>query len=248
MEALKQAISRLTSCQVPLLSFLLPLRRRDAEFRSLVNRNRLSWPQPSCVVSFSFGRPPFANIARCHPGQEKRKEKKKKKKTEVVATSSQQRHHPAPAGPLTRSAMAAGPAEAMPARQQGSETSSAAPILSPSDPAPHSESHQKPTSRKRTTSINTEEANRPKIENLTLNPPSTASPRPFDTSSGLICLCTPEPKVPRPRNGMSCLPVVMMPVNGASSCLLLRYCLFLVSPSSLCHLIQGRIRRRHQTD
>ncbi|KAL1842303.1 hypothetical protein VTJ49DRAFT_5584 [Mycothermus thermophilus] len=47
------------------------------------------------------------------------------------------------------------------------------------------------TGRKRAASIDTEEANRSRIENLTLTTPSSA---------GLICLCAPEPKVPRPRN------------------------------------------------
>ncbi|KAJ4306699.1 slightly ste11-like protein [Collariella sp. IMI 366227] len=51
---------------------------------------------------------------------------------------------------------------------------------------------------KRAASINTEEANRPKLEGLSLSTPGTASPRPFD--AGLVCLCTPAPKVPRPRN------------------------------------------------
>ncbi|KAK4108654.1 hypothetical protein N656DRAFT_690923, partial [Canariomyces notabilis] len=54
--------------------------------------------------------------------------------------------------------------------------------------------------RKRAASIDTEEANRPKIQSLTLRSPANVSPRPFDTSGVLICLCTPEPKVPRPRN------------------------------------------------
>lgn len=58
----------------------------------------------------------------------------------------------------------------------------------------------------------------PRIEDLTLNTPTTATsssaaggpggggphrPRPIDTTTtqDLICLCTPEPKIPRPRNG-----------------------------------------------
>lgn len=106
--------------------------------------------------------------------------------------------------------MAARPAEAAApsARQQGSETFPDGPPLSPrtSAPAPHhgGESHQqKATTRKRAASINTEEANRPQVEKLSINAaPSSESPRPFDAGGGLICLCTPEPKVPRPRNGM----------------------------------------------
>jgi hypothetical protein len=139
--------------------------------------------------------------------------RRRKKMTEVAPSSSQPRHHPAPTGPLTRSAMAARPAGAAgppaAAGQHGSETSPAAtPLSSSGPPAPppqesSHEPHRRSITRKRAASINTEEANRPKIESLSLATPSTASPRPFDTSGGLVCLCTPAPKVPRPRNGMS---------------------------------------------
>lgn len=64
-----------------------------------------------------------------------------------------------------------------------------------------------PMTRKRTASINTADAVHPRIQDLSLNTPSTAttsaaSPHapPFDARD-LICLCTPAPKVPRPRNG-----------------------------------------------
>ncbi|KAK4235940.1 putative HMG-box-containing domain protein [Achaetomium macrosporum] len=136
--------------------------------------------------------------------------------TEVVATSSQPRdHHSALMGPLTRSAMAAtrpaGGAEPAVARQRESETSPTAPLSPSSDPHPPNppppspgsgsrESGRSTTTKKRAASINTEEANRPKIENLSLGTPSTASPRPVDAGRDLICLCTPAPKVPRPRN------------------------------------------------
>jgi hypothetical protein len=146
-----------------------------------------------------------------------KKKNEKKKITEVAASSSHPRHHPAPTGPLTRSAMAARPAGAAgppaAAGQHGSETSPAAtPLSSSGPPAPppqesSHEPHRRSITRKRAASINTEEANRPKIESLSLATPSTASPRPFDTSGGLVCLCTPAPKVPRPRNGMS-FPVI----------------------------------------
>jgi len=64
-----------------------------------------------------------------------------------------------------------------------------------------------PMTRKRTASINTADAVHPRIQDLSLDTPSTAtasttSPHapPFDARD-LICLCTPAPKVPRPRNG-----------------------------------------------
>ncbi|KAK4193978.1 hypothetical protein QBC40DRAFT_260470 [Triangularia verruculosa] len=67
-----------------------------------------------------------------------------------------------------------------------------------------------PITRKRAASINTEEANnRSRIENLTLQTPSSANPGSFHgdripegNSSGqdLVCLCAPPPKIPRPRN------------------------------------------------
>lgn len=134
----------------------------------------------------------------------------------MVSSSQRQQHHSAPTGPLTRSAMAAKPtAGAAPAvaaaRHPGSETPPTAPLSSsgpqrPPTPAdlPPGEPPRRPITRKRAASINTEEANRPKIENLSLSTPSTAGSRPFDAGRDLICLCTPAPKVPRPRNGTFC--------------------------------------------
>ncbi|KAK4167420.1 hypothetical protein QBC43DRAFT_297731 [Cladorrhinum sp. PSN259] len=119
--------------------------------------------------------------------------------TEIVATSSQQRQQnpPTPTGPLTRSAMSG-------TRSAGGAGSISAPLPSPSS---HYSSQQQqprgPITRKRAASINTEEANnRQKIpHSLNLSSPSSASPRPFDAGgSQLVCLCAPEPKVPRPRN------------------------------------------------
>ncbi len=160
------------------------------------------------------------------------------KMTEVVVASTQQRHRPsAPTGPLSRPAMAARPTAgaspaAGPARQHGSETSpAAAPLSAPgsppgspagqsagpppslpplrTDPPHHSaEAPRRPINRKRAASINTEEANRAKIENLSLSTPGSASARPFDAGN-LVCLCTPAPKVPRPRNGMSFPPSLL---------------------------------------
>ncbi|KAK3902739.1 HMG box protein [Staphylotrichum tortipilum] len=74
------------------------------------------------------------------------------------------------------------------------------PVAAAAAAAGSSESPRRPITKKRAASINTEEANRPKIEHLNLTTPGTASPRPFDTSNAFICLCTPPPKVPRPRN------------------------------------------------
>jgi hypothetical protein len=106
-------------------------------------------------------------------------------------------------------------------RQHGSETSPTAAPLSSSGPSrlPKSSPEESPRrgiTRKRAASINTEEANRQKIENLSLTTPATASPRPFDGSNNLICLCTPAPKVPRPRNGMSSLLLPLLLAEGAT--------------------------------
>lgn len=63
-----------------------------------------------------------------------------------------------------------------------------------------------PLTRKRAASLRTE---RPRIDDLSLTAPavdrSPPLPPPHLPESGrdLICLCTPAPKVPRPRNGMS---------------------------------------------
>ena len=90
-------------------------------------------------------------------------------------------------------------------------------------PPPIQTSHAHPTSargpmtRKRAASIVTEDHhqlhNHPRIEDLSLSTPTTATTNntaptpgsgsrlPPDTTRDLICLCTPAPKVPRPRNG-----------------------------------------------
>ncbi|KAI0181798.1 hypothetical protein GGR52DRAFT_56182 [Hypoxylon sp. FL1284] len=54
--------------------------------------------------------------------------------------------------------------------------------------------------RKRVQSIDVEEANHPRIQDLRLYTPSTAKSNISDSPRELICLCTKAPKVPRPRN------------------------------------------------
>ncbi|KAK3304061.1 uncharacterized protein B0T15DRAFT_228473 [Chaetomium strumarium] len=141
--------------------------------------------------------------------------------TELVTTPSQPRnHHSALTGPPNSSAMATkretGGVEPAVARQHESETSPTAPLslssgprppIPPPPPPPPSPgsgsrgSARRTTTKKRAASIDTEEANRSKIESLSLRTPTTASPRPaIDAGRDLICLCTPAPKVPRPRN------------------------------------------------
>ncbi|KAI1780662.1 hypothetical protein F4818DRAFT_451067 [Hypoxylon cercidicola] len=54
--------------------------------------------------------------------------------------------------------------------------------------------------RKRIQSIDVEEANHPRIQDLRLYTPSTAKSNISEGPRELICLCTKAPKVPRPRN------------------------------------------------
>lgn len=53
-------------------------------------------------------------------------------------------------------------------------------------------------SKKRAASINTSEANYARLEKLRIDSPNNMD---VNTSQDLICLCTPAPKIPRPRNG-----------------------------------------------
>ncbi|KAI1471561.1 uncharacterized protein F4812DRAFT_449573 [Daldinia caldariorum] len=55
-------------------------------------------------------------------------------------------------------------------------------------------------SRKRAYSIDVDEANQPRIQDLRLYTPSTGTPNTAEGLRDLICLCTKAPKVPRPRN------------------------------------------------
>ena len=60
-----------------------------------------------------------------------------------------------------------------------------------------------PLTRKRAASLRTDG---PRIEDLSLNTPTAierSPPQLPESGRDLICLCTPAPKVPRPRNGMS---------------------------------------------
>lgn len=52
--------------------------------------------------------------------------------------------------------------------------------------------------KKRAASINTADASYARLERLTVNTPNTMN---SDDSRDMICLCTPAPKIPRPRNG-----------------------------------------------
>jgi hypothetical protein len=53
--------------------------------------------------------------------------------------------------------------------------------------------------KKRAASLDTDAANNPSIANLSLHSASLESPR--TDSNNQVCLCQPDPKIPRPRNG-----------------------------------------------
>jgi hypothetical protein len=55
--------------------------------------------------------------------------------------------------------------------------------------------------RKRAASIDVEEANHPKMRDLSLETSGVPAPLNSSTLKESICICTPAPKVPRPRNG-----------------------------------------------
>lgn len=54
--------------------------------------------------------------------------------------------------------------------------------------------------RKRAASLNTGGANDPRIGDLALNSASTSGPPTSDLTREQVCLCQPDPKIPRPRN------------------------------------------------
>lgn len=53
--------------------------------------------------------------------------------------------------------------------------------------------------RKQAASIDTDTVNHPSIEDLSLHSSGINSPQP--ESGNHVCLCQPDPKIPRPRNG-----------------------------------------------
>jgi HMG box factor len=57
-------------------------------------------------------------------------------------------------------------------------------------------------SRKRAASLQLETSNRPRFDDLTLDSAGTSVPPTADLTREQVCLCQPDPKIPRPRNGM----------------------------------------------
>ena len=55
--------------------------------------------------------------------------------------------------------------------------------------------------RKRAASIDTSSANYPQIGDLALRSTSSNEPPTSDLTREQVCLCQPDPKIPRPRNG-----------------------------------------------
>ena len=55
--------------------------------------------------------------------------------------------------------------------------------------------------RKRAASLNTESANQVGIADLALNSARTNRPATPEATREQVCLCQPDPKIPRPRNG-----------------------------------------------
>lgn len=56
--------------------------------------------------------------------------------------------------------------------------------------------------RKRAASLNTETPDLPPaISGLALNSANSSGPSTSDLARGQVCLCQPDPKIPRPRNG-----------------------------------------------
>ncbi|KAI1213632.1 uncharacterized protein F4807DRAFT_408520 [Annulohypoxylon truncatum] len=89
-------------------------------------------------------------------------------------------------------------------REESAATTAAPPR---SNPVPASSTHPPDDStettkphRKRAYSIDVEEANQPRIQDLRLYTPNTATSNTSEGPRELICLCTKAPKVPRPRN------------------------------------------------
>jgi hypothetical protein len=69
-------------------------------------------------------------------------------------------------------------------------------------PTPTSNSSVIRLARKRAASLNTESANHPRIGDLALSSASSSGPLTSDPTIEQVCLCQPDPKIPRPRNGV----------------------------------------------
>lgn len=106
-----------------------------------------------------------------------------------------------PTSPDRTHAMSTRSSQGLPNQQQSLQLSA----QSSSSPT---ETHGLPSvpgrlTRRRARSINVEEANHPRIEELSIRSPALGGPPPPSaTGSDLICICPSPPKVPRPRNGM----------------------------------------------
>jgi HMG box factor len=59
-------------------------------------------------------------------------------------------------------------------------------------------------SRKRAASLELETANHQRLDDLTLDSAGSGPPLTADPTRDQVCLCQPDPKIPRPRNGTSC--------------------------------------------
>ncbi|KAF4636724.1 hypothetical protein G7Y89_g1349 [Cudoniella acicularis] len=68
-----------------------------------------------------------------------------------------------------------------------------------SEPPPPSSPRARMT-RKRAASLDLDSANHPRIEDLALSSASTSIPSTADATREQVCLCQPDPKIPRPRN------------------------------------------------
>lgn len=70
--------------------------------------------------------------------------------------------------------------------------------------------------RKRAASLSTESANDPRIEDLGLNSAKFAGPQ--AAAREQVCLCQPDPKIPRPRNGIFPFSFLMSCVSNMYRC------------------------------
>lgn len=100
-------------------------------------------------------------------------------------------------------------------------------VSSPTEEAHGPSSAPGRQTRKRARSINVEEANHPRIDELSLRSPAQVGPPPPPgAATDLICICPSPPKVPRPRNGM-CSPCPRLSRALTTACsVLLASCRF----------------------